>query len=101
MSERDWQAKGEKISKLCLLSSQQPVGFGLAGHSAALTPDGRLVIVGGVNSDLHISAATLLYHTSNTTWEVLPTRTLDIPGQQHTLSIIMCTYEAISNNYRN
>ena len=41
-----------------------------------------MVVVGGVNSDLHISPRTLVYHLGNNTWEVLETRTLDLPGKQ-------------------
>ena len=72
--------RGRERERKLQISSLQPVG--LAGHTATLTPDGRLVVVGGVNDDLHLSPSTLLYHVLNNTWELLPIRTLGLPGRQ-------------------
>ena len=63
--------------------NKQPSGYALAGHSATLTPDQRLVVIGGVNRDQRISPRTLLYHLVTDSWEVLPVRTLDLPGKLH------------------
>ena len=71
--------EGRERERLQTSSSLQPVG--LAGHTATLTPDGRLVVVGGVNSDLYLSPSTLLYHVLDNTWELLPIRTLGLPGR--------------------
>ena len=78
-------------------SSLQPIG--LAGHTATLTPDGRLVVVGGVNGDLHLSPSTLLYHVLNNAWELLPIRTLGLPGRHlHHYSYLFMLKSPVATN---
>jgi len=52
----------------------------IAAHTATLTPNGVVVVIGGVSTDLAIRSRVMAYYLSTDSWEVWPYQILQLSG---------------------